>query len=439
MNKAFSLILLLVTTTLALGQGKLRFDNDSSRLIYITSDVTWLAWPDVGKSVGGFPLAGSSAYTGAGSTIAALAGSPSFTVDLFGGATAGSLTWRATTTIADVNFAGFVNPVNVTFADLSAGVPAFFQIQVFDSRATSASGAWSMGGYAGESPIFTAVPQVSVYSPIYQTEAPVYSTWAAGTFTPRDYAGYPGYQGAIELTSDMAYYWLQTSVVGSGTISANPPGPYYFQIEVVVLTATAAAGWAFDHWTGDVTGSQNPVSLTLDYYRPYSSVQAVFLQVGFAPSITQQPMSQVGYCGNSVTFDVSATGNSPRGYQWQKDGAVISGATRTSLVLTNLQATNAVRYTVVVTNSFGSITSSNAYLAVNPPGVSLALYSGLTIGGVAGRAYGIQYNTDLTSSTGWQGMTNLTLDVPTGLWFDVQPATQYQRFYRVVPGPVPTP
>lgn len=437
MKKAFSLILLLVTTTLALGQGKLRFDNDSSRLIYITSDFAWLAWPDLGKTVAGFQLAGSSAYTGAGSTIAALAGSPSFTVGLFGGATAGSLTLRATTTIADVNFAGLVNPVNVIFDGLPAGVPAYFQIQVYDSRAANAQIAWADGFYAGSSPIFTAVPQTSVYSPIYQTYPPVSSTWAAGTFTPLDYAGYPGYEGAIELSSGtMPDFWLQTSVVGSGTISAAPPGPYYFPNTVVVLTATAALGWAFDHWTGDVTGSQNPVSLTMNWSY---GVQAVFLQVDFPPSITQQPMSQVGYCGKSVTFDVAATGNPPPGYLWQKDGAAISGATRTSLVLTNLQATNAGRYTVVVTNSLGSITSSNAYLAVNPPGVSLALYSGLTIGGVAGRAYGIQYNTGLTNSTGWQGMTNLTLDVPTGLWFDVQPATQYQRFYRVVPGPIPIP
>jgi hypothetical protein len=435
MKKAFSLILLLAMTSPAFAQGKLGFFNDPTRLIYFTPDNWALAWPDADKIVGGFPLAGSSAYTGPGSTIAALAGFPSFTVGLFGGATAGSLTLRATTTMADVNFAGEVNPVNVTFADLPAGVPAYFQVQVFDSRATSASGAWDMGGYAGESPIFTAVPQASVYSPIYQTSAPVSSTWAAGTFTPKDYAGFPGYQGAIEVWVGIPDYWLQTSVVGSGTITATPSGPYYFHNAGVVLTATATAGWAFDHWTGDVTGSQNPVSLTMDRSH---SVQAVFLQVGF-PLITQQPISQLGYCGKSVIFDVAATNNPPLGYQWQKDGAAISGATRTSLVLANLQTTNAGRYTVVVTNSLGSITSSNAYLAVNPPGVSLALYSGLTIGGVAGRAYGIQYNTGLTNSSGWQGMTNLTLDVLTGLWFDVEPATQYQRFYRVVPGPIPIP
>jgi hypothetical protein len=226
MKKALSLILLLAMTTPAFAQGKLQFSNGDARLICFTTDTWMLAWPDAGRTVGGFPLAGSSAYTGAGSTIAALAGSPSFTVGLFGGATAGSLTLQAITTIGDVNIAGEVNPVNVTFADLPPGVPAYFQIQVFDSHATSASGAWNMGGYAGESPIFTAVPQASVFAPIYQTNAPVYSTWAAGTFTPQDYVGFLGYKGAIVLYLIMPDYWLQTSVVGSGTISVPPPAPF---------------------------------------------------------------------------------------------------------------------------------------------------------------------------------------------------------------------
>lgn len=56
---------------------------------------------------------------------------------LKGGATAGSLTLRATTTIGDASFAGFVNPVNVIFDGLPAGVPAYFQIQVYNSRVSS--------------------------------------------------------------------------------------------------------------------------------------------------------------------------------------------------------------------------------------------------------------------------------------------------------------
>ena len=33
-------------------------------------------------------------------------------------------------------------------------------------------------------------------------------------------------------------------------------------------------------------------------------------------------------------------------------------------------------------------------------------------------------------------MVNVTLSVPTELWFEVQPANQAKRFYRVVPGPI---
>jgi hypothetical protein len=161
--------------------------------------------------------------------------------------------------------------------------------------------------------------------------------------------------------------------------------------------------------------------------------------VGSPPIITEQPMSQVGYWGKSVAFTVAATNSPPFGYQWQKDGAPITGATARSLALTNLQGSDAGCYTVVVTNSVGSITSSNAYLIMNPSGVSLALYSGITIDGVPGRAYGIQYSAALSDGNGWQGMINLTLETPTELWFDVQPATQQQRYYRVVPGPISIP
>ena len=51
----------------------------------------------------------------------------------------------------------------------------------------------------------------------------------------------------------------------------------------------------------------------------------------------------------------------------------------------------------------------------------------------------IQYNVALSNTNSWRGMANVTLSVPTELWFDVQPANQPQRYYRVVPGPIPIP
>ena len=76
---------------------------------------------------------------------------------------------------------------------------------------------------------------------------------------------------------------LQTSVVGSGTISVGPTNGPYASNTVVVLTANAAVGWALDHWTGDLTGSQNPASVTMN--GPHS-VQAVFVQTAYPLTAT---------------------------------------------------------------------------------------------------------------------------------------------------------
>jgi Concanavalin A-like lectin/glucanases superfamily/Immunoglobulin domain len=157
------------------------------------------------------------------------------------------------------------------------------------------------------------------------------------------------------------------------------------------------------------------------------------------PVITSQPRGQVGYWGKNVTFSVSAVGRPSLYYQWLKDNAPIGGPSGSSLVLTNLQLTDAGDYSVVVTNAYGSATSSNAYLTMNPAGVSLALYAGITIEGVVGLTYGIQYSTDLSNTNSWHGMANVTLGAPTQLWFDIQPASQPQRYYRVVPGPITVP
>src|SRR5664279_905323 len=81
---------LLITTTATLlcvgvfGQGKLAFINDTTRLIYFTTDKSRLVPADANKIVfGGFPFLGCGLYTGSGSTIAALEGSPTIIAALY--------------------------------------------------------------------------------------------------------------------------------------------------------------------------------------------------------------------------------------------------------------------------------------------------------------------------------------------------------------------
>jgi MYXO-CTERM domain-containing protein len=210
-------LLLIAAATLvcvgAFAQGKLKFDVNSDNLIYITTDTTQMhpgdatKTADWGLGAGPVALPGSSLYAGVGSTAAALGGT--YVVALFGGASAGSLTLQTTASLADVsslNFGGINAAQNVTLAGLPAGTPAFFQVQVYDSTAgaSTAAGAWSLNEYAGQSVVFQATPQTSVYTPLYiQNDGAVNSTWAPGTVQMTDYITNlgldSGYTGGIAV------------------------------------------------------------------------------------------------------------------------------------------------------------------------------------------------------------------------------------------------
>ena len=86
-----------------------------------------------------------------------------------------------------------------------------------------------------------------------------------------------------------------------------------------------------------------------------------------APVILMQPANQTVIVGRTVSFNVTADGTPPLNYQWNFSGTNIAGATNTTLTLTNVQLNQAGNYTVWVTNTYGSVLSSNAALTVNPP------------------------------------------------------------------------
>ncbi len=89
-----------------------------------------------------------------------------------------------------------------------------------------------------------------------------------------------------------------------------------------------------------------------------------------APAITAQPTNQTVLQGSNAVFSVTATGTAPLNYQWRLNTTnLLIGATNSSLIVTNVQSANAGNYSVVVTNVVGSVTSSNAVLAMKAPPV----------------------------------------------------------------------
>ena len=133
-------------------------------------------------------------------------------------------------------------------------------------------------------------------------------------------------------------------------------------------------------------------------------------RLSLIPGITIQPQSQTNNAGATVTF-VCETILQPVAFQWQKNGTNlanggnISGATNSTLTITGISDSDAGNYSVVVSNTKGSVSSSIATLTViDPPIVIvqptnlLALLGtnvafGVTVIGTPPLSYQWQFNT----------------------------------------------
>lgn len=95
----------------------------------------------------------------------------------------------------------------------------------------------------------------------------------------------------------------------------------------------------------------------------YSAVDTIFVVAG-SPAISAQPQSQVSCAGGLTRFIVRNTGSGVISYQWRKNGISISGATDDTLTIVLTSAADSGDYSVVITNTCGSVTSNNARLSV---------------------------------------------------------------------------
>jgi hypothetical protein len=83
------------------------------------------------------------------------------------------------------------------------------------------------------------------------------------------------------------------------------------------------------------------------------------------PSFTTQPPTNVlvGY-GKTLTIAALVSGTPPLSYQWRQNGAALAVQTNLTLVISNVTFANAGSYQLVVTNAYGSRTSTVAQVTV---------------------------------------------------------------------------
>ncbi|MBN1128944.1 MAG: immunoglobulin domain-containing protein, partial [Chitinispirillaceae bacterium] len=109
------------------------------------------------------------------------------------------------------------------------------------------------------------------------------------------------------------------------------------------------------------------VRVTDGYWSDTAKIKITVVNVPVAPSIVTQPQSLTRNVGQSATFSVTinADVNPAPTYQWRKEGTAISGATGASYAIGSVARSDSGSYTVFITNSVGSVTSSAAVLTVN--------------------------------------------------------------------------
>ena len=85
------------------------------------------------------------------------------------------------------------------------------------------------------------------------------------------------------------------------------------------------------------------------------------------PVIQVGPQNQIRPLGSNATFSVTASGSPALYYQWRKDGTNLIGATFMNYSIVGITTNHVGAYDVVVTNLYGSVTSTPpAALLVSP-------------------------------------------------------------------------
>lgn len=179
--------------------------------------------------------------------------------------------------------------------------------------------------------------------------------------------------------------FLSDSPVPTDAVSGGKPGtnnnrekpydyvlPSYsfaaYQTSTVMPSVTFPNGLVFDSRVYQPISDVYPVQAADSGNGQHMGVLKDFLvpvdipAIAGAPVITNQPASVAILPGQTASFSVGASGEPTLAYQWYHAGAVITDATASSFVRTNVQSPDLGAYQVAITNSFGAVTSAPVYL-----------------------------------------------------------------------------
>jgi hypothetical protein len=172
---------------------------------------------------------------------------------------------------------------------------------------------------------------------------------ANGVSFPWETADLPGEGIVLEYSVNSGTTWVNIGTYNTSAyfvwtnIQTSIPVAAQSGATLLRWRQLSNSGASFDHWAlDDIRVSAAPT----------------------APTISAQPQSKSVGVGSNATFTVSVVGSVPFSYQWFVSGGGVIG-TNTSVTLTSVQLNqDGTQYSVVVSNAYGTATSSAATLTV---------------------------------------------------------------------------
>ncbi|PWU19573.1 MAG: hypothetical protein C5B50_06315 [Verrucomicrobia bacterium] len=240
-------------------------------------------------------------------------------------------------------------------------------------------------------------------------------------------AGLPGSSGGADGTNNVARFNFPSA------ISLDVSGNLYVldsgnnTIRMITLSGTTnwvvttIAGTAGLSGSADGTGSNArffyPAGLAINNSGAFAvadwgnnTIRAGISSSNSAPSVLTPPQPLTVNQGQNATFTVTAAGSAPLIYQWLFNSNNISGATSTSYTRVSAQPADAGYFSVLITNSQGSVTSPAALLTVivpptitnQPQSQTVNQYSTatFTVGATANAALSYQWMFNTTNISG---------------------------------------
>jgi endoglucanase len=123
---------------------------------------------------------------------------------------------------------------------------------VAPATATNKAVTWSSG-----TPTIATVSSTGLVTALAPGTATIAAVTADGNFTATS-------RIVVRNIVVPQQYTITTAVTGSGTVALNPSGGTYTAGTSVTITATPASGYRFNNWSGGVTGTTNPVTVTVN-------------------------------------------------------------------------------------------------------------------------------------------------------------------------------